>query len=89
MAVTHFRIRQDAPVYRRVFSAAAIGLANWLAAGGLPSRLHVVVPATGPGVGVLAWTGAAIGFAVLATGGEHPAGRRRRQREQAGGDHTR
>jgi diguanylate cyclase (GGDEF)-like protein len=66
MAVTHFRIRQDAPVYRRVFSAASIGLSNWLAA----VAFHLVStswsPHVAPGVGVLAWTGAAIACAVLA-----------------------
>jgi len=66
MAVTHFRIRQDAPAYRRVFSAASIGLSNWLAA----VAFHLVStswsPHVAPGVGVLAWTGAAIACAVLA-----------------------
>jgi diguanylate cyclase (GGDEF)-like protein len=65
MVLTQLRIRR-APVYRRVFSVASIGLANCLAA----ATFHLVSaswsPNLAPGVAALAWAGAAVACAVLA-----------------------
>jgi diguanylate cyclase (GGDEF)-like protein len=66
MVLTQLRIRR-ADVYRRVFSVASIGLANFLAA----ATFHVVSaswsPNLAPGVAALAWAGAAVACALLAT----------------------
>jgi diguanylate cyclase (GGDEF)-like protein len=66
MVLTQYRIRPAAP-YRRAFSVASIGLANWLAA----TAFHVVSNRASldltPGTGVLAWAGVAVACAVLAS----------------------
>jgi diguanylate cyclase (GGDEF)-like protein len=66
MVIFQLRIRQIG-VYRRVFSVAALGLANGAAAWGF----HVVsaswTPDLAPGIAALAWAGTALAFAVLAT----------------------
>jgi len=65
MAQTQLRIRR-APVYRRTFSVASIGLTNWLAATGFQRVTANWIPDLAPGVAALLWTAAALAFAVLA-----------------------
>jgi diguanylate cyclase (GGDEF)-like protein len=65
MAQTQFRIRR-APVYRRAFSVACIGLANWLAATGFHAVAATWSPDLAPGPAALVWTAGALAFAVLA-----------------------
>jgi len=65
MTLTQFRVRR-APVYRRTFSVASIGLTNGLTAVGFQAVAATWSPELAPGLAVLPWTASALAFAVLA-----------------------